>query len=175
MYKLREIKRDDIPIINSWRNSQELVSNLGAPFRYINVDVDYSWFDSYMRSRNNTVRCAIIDDKDECVGLVTLANIDSLNQSAEFHIMIGDENERGKGAGSFATNEMLYHAFYNLNLQRIELGVLDNNNNAIQFYENFGFKREGRKRCAKFKNGMFIDLLIYSILRSEFTYKELTK
>ncbi len=168
MYKLRELQKDDIIILNTWRNDPELISCLGAPFRYINQDVDYAWYESYMKSRNTSVRCAILSDEDKFIGLVSLINIDHLNQSGEFHIMIGDPENKGKGAGTFATREILSHAFLNLNLQRVELTVLDSNMKAIALYEKIGFIREGTKRMAKYKNGRFVDMHIYSILRSEY-------
>ena len=45
-YFLRELCRDDIEEINAWRNNREIVSNLGAPFRFINKNIDDAWFDS---------------------------------------------------------------------------------------------------------------------------------
>ena len=56
MYKLRELERKDLTIINSWRNDYELIEQLGAPFRYINLEVDQKWFDCYMSNRGNQVR-----------------------------------------------------------------------------------------------------------------------
>jgi hypothetical protein len=49
MYKLRELRKEDILKINKWRNDSELINHLGAPFRYINLDVDYRWYDNYMQ------------------------------------------------------------------------------------------------------------------------------
>ena len=40
MFHLRELERKDLPTINKWRNNPELIALLGAPFRYINLDVD---------------------------------------------------------------------------------------------------------------------------------------
>ena len=40
MYRLRELDKKDLPVINEWRNNKELISFLGAPFRFINIDVD---------------------------------------------------------------------------------------------------------------------------------------
>ena len=168
MFKLRELERSDIPMLNKWRNQPELIRLLGAPFRYINDEVDYAWFDNYMCSRNTCVRCAILNDEDEFIGLVSLTNIDMLNQSAEFHIMIGSKESHHKGAGTYATKKILEHAFYNLNIQRVELTVLNNNTIAIDFYEKIGFVKEGTKRQAVYKNGEFTDMHVYSILKSEF-------
>lgn len=168
MYKLREVEREDIPIINTWRSSKELVDYLGAPFRYINKEVDYKWFDNYMANRGANIRCSIIDEKNDIIGLVSLTNIDRINQSATFHIMIGDKNNREKGAGHFAINEMLRHAFLDMNLNRIELTVLESNKRAIEIYKKVGFKEEGVKRKALYKNGKFVDVVIMAILKEEF-------
>lgn len=169
MYMLRELERKDLQIINKWRNDYELISLLGAPYRYINLAVDEKWFDSYMANRHNSVRCAIVrKEEDAILGLVSLVSVDYMNQSAEFHIMIGSKEERGKGIGRFAVTEMLNHAFNNMNLHRIELSVLDSNKIAQHLYEKVGFVREGTKRKARFKNGQFVDVHLYSILREDY-------
>ena len=109
-----------IQTINGWRNNPELIAQLGAPFRYINQEVDGRWFDSYMANRNHCVRCAIVDkDKPgEILGLVSLTDIDQLNQCAVLHIMIGCPSQQNKGIGSFAVKKMLDHAFRNMNMHR---------------------------------------------------------
>lgn len=166
MYYLRELERRDLPTINKWRNDPELIALLGAPFRYINPEVDERWFESYMNNRGNAVRCAITTESDEILGLVSLTNVDYLNQRAEFHIMIGGDGQN-QGAGTFAVTEMLHHAFYNMNLHRIELTVLEDNARARRVYEKCGFVYEGRKRQAVYKNGRFVDMLCYAALRDE--------
>lgn len=169
MYKLRELEVRDIPTINKWRNDPELIKLLGAPFRYVNTSTDLNWFENYLKSRSNVVRCAIVDPKeDDILGLISLVSIDHLNQCAELHIMIGETINQGKGIGTFAVKEMLNHAFDNLNLQRIELTVMAHNSRAIHLYEKIGFVREGIMRRSRYKNGRFVDVLMYSILKNEF-------
>ena len=81
--------------------------------------------------------------------------------------MIGDNENREKGIGTFAVNEMIKHAFYNLNLRRIELGVLENNLPAIRLSEKTGFVREGVKRESNYKNGQYVSMIIMAILRED--------
>lgn len=172
MYKLRELERKDLGCINQWRNDEELIKLLGAPYRFINLDVDMKWYESYLVNRGNAVRCAIIESGcDEILGLISLVSIDFINQSAEIHLMIGDKENQGRGIGTFAMNAMLNHAFYNMNLQRVELTVVESNKRAIHLYEKCGFKLEGQKRRARYKQGKFIDMLIYSILKDEYALK----
>ncbi|MCR5309397.1 MAG: GNAT family N-acetyltransferase [Bacilli bacterium] len=174
MYILREIERNDIKIINEWRRDKTLQSFLGGGFRFINEDVDIEWYERYLRVRNNNIRCAIVDkDKNELVGVCYLLDINFVNRSAEIHIMIGDKNNRGRGAGTFAMVEMLKHGFFDLNLERIELEVLESNEKAYDLYKKLGFKKEGTKRHAVFKNGEFFNVFFMSLLREEFKFESI--
>ena len=166
MYKLRELERKDIAKINSWRNNINVVSTLGAPFRFINQEVDLKWFDNYMQSRLNIVRCAVVtEDNDDILGLVTLADINFINRSATLHLIVG-EYAQNKGVGTFAVQEICHHAFFNYGLHRIELNVLVSNQRAIHVYEKCGFIREGLKKEAVFKNGLYVDMAIYALINN---------
>lgn len=165
---LRELSFSDVQTINQWRNNPELISKLGSNFRYINMETDEQWFKNYMSSRHNTVRCGIHSESNELIGVIYLNNIDHLNQSAELSIMIGDVENRGKGYGKSAVHQMLKHAFFNLNLNRISLTVLTDNLTAICLYEKCGFKKEGVLRQTLYKEGRWHDQIIMSILKSEF-------
>lgn len=170
MYKLRELEREDIKKINEWRCDPNLISCLGAPYRYINEEVDKEWYDKYMHSRGNSIRCAIVEEGNEndILGLISLMSINYINRSAELHIMIGNETNRGKGMGSFAVKAMIEHAFNDLNLRRIELGVLESNIIAIKLYEKVGFVHEGVKRKANYKNGEYVSMIIMGLLKEEY-------
>lgn len=172
MYKLRELEREDLKKINKWRNDPDLISCLGAPYRFINEDVDSDWYEKYLNARGNCVRCAIVDNEDDSdvLGLISLIDINYINRSAELHIMIGGSQNRGKGMGTFAVKAMLAHAFDNLNLRRIELGVLETNLPAIKLYEKTGFVREGLKRESNYKNGQYQNMIIMSVLKNELIY-----
>ena len=164
MYKLRELERKDLKKINTWRNDEEIISLLGAPYRFINQEVDEKWYEGYMQSRSNAIRCAIVTEEcDDIIGLVSLCDINFINRSATLHIMIGNEGQ-GKGAGTFAVQAMCEHAFKSYGLHRIELDVLSENKRAQHVYEKCGFVHEGVRRQAVFKNGKFTDMLLYSLL-----------
>ena len=172
MYKLRELERDDLKRINKWRNDPNLIACLGAPYRYINEDVDGEWYTKYLHTRSDSVRCAIIDDENEkeVLGLVSLLSINYINRSGELHIMIGDSENRGKGLGTFAVRAMVQHAFNNLNLRRVELLVLEDNIRAQNLYKKVGFQVEGMKREAVYKDGVYKNMYMMSILKSEYKY-----
>ena len=165
---LKELSFSDVKTINQWRNNPELIAKLGSNFRYINLETDEQWFRNYMSSRHNTIRCGIYAESDKLVGVIYLSNIDHLNQSADLSIMIGDVSQRGKGYGKCAMYQMMKHAFFNLNINRISLKVLTDNIPALRLYEKCGFQREGVLRQTLYKDGEWHDQIIMSILRSEF-------
>lgn len=170
MYNLRELRREDIPIINKWRNDPDLISKLGAPFRYINEEVDMLWYENYMKNRSNTVRLAMTDESDVILGLASLTDIDYINRSCTAHFMIGNASDRGKGLGTFAIEEILKHAFMNLNLNRVELSLLSTNT-VIYLYKKLGFIVEGTKRKAAFKNGSYVDVIEMAMLKEDYDEK----
>lgn len=174
MFKLRELSRSDIPEVNLWRSDKELISFLGAPFRYIDQEIDERWFDSYLNNRSNTIRCAIIDDAkpEEILGMVALTNIDWVPRTGILHIMIGNSGNRNRGIGTFAVSEILKHAFDDMNLHRVELEVLTSNDRAIHLYEKIGFEREGIKKQAAFKSGEYVDVLFMAILKDKWKSDE---
>ena len=166
-YKLRELEEKDISIINKWRNDKSFISTLGAPFRYINKDIDNQWYQSYLKNRDNTIRCAVVSEDDMIRGLISLTSINYINRSATLHVMVGSEYQ-GQGVGKFAIKEMIEHAFIILGLNRIELSVLKDNERAIKLYEKNGFINEGIKRESCFKNGEFKDMIIMGLLKKDY-------
>lgn len=168
MLKLRELRREDLLAINSWRADRSQVACLGAPFRYIGPEVDGAWFDSYLKNRSNTVRCAIVDvDAPQTIlGLATLSNINWVHRTCIFHVQVAPGTQ-GCGVGAFALAGMLSHAFEDLGLNRVELAVLDTNSRARGMYERAGFVLEGTKRQAAYKEGHYVDMHIMGLLASE--------
>ncbi|MDR6194887.1 GNAT family protein [Siphonobacter sp. SORGH_AS_0500] len=167
MIQVREIITEDVPVINQWRNDPEVMQYLTNQFRYIGLEADRNWFAYYQQHRNEAVRLAILDE-GTLVGTVQLTQIDRMNQQAEYSIMIGEKNHQSKGLGRQATQAILKHGFLDLNLHRIYLTVLPDNERAIRLYESIGFQREGIYRKSLFKNGQFVDVMGMSLLRDEY-------
>ena len=59
------------------------------------------------------------------------------------------------------------HAFENLNLHRVELQVLEDNLCAQHVYEKAGFRLEGLRREAVYKNGRYLNCKLYAVLRRD--------
>jgi diamine N-acetyltransferase len=168
-YCLRELDTGDIVELNRWRNDPAVIASLGAPFRFVGLEVDRAWFDQYMSNRATAVRLAVCDAATKSiVGAAYLTGIDWIARSAEFSIWIGVSAHRGKGAGRTASRALLRHAFLDLNLNRVHLTVLEDNLVAQSLYRKLGFVEEGRLRRAAYKNGRFVDLIQMAMLSGEY-------
>ncbi|MET0387065.1 MAG: GNAT family protein [Polyangiales bacterium] len=171
--RLRELRRSDLGALNRWRHDRRVIDGLGTHYAYVAPEVDDAWFSAYLSDRQRNVRLVILDDElaaaDEPIGCVYLLSINWVHRHAEFAIMIGREDCRGRGLGLRATAAMLAHAFRDLGLQRVWLHVHAQNTAARHVYERAGFKLEGTLRSALYKDGAFLDVHVMGILAHEHT------
>ncbi|MXO81399.1 GNAT family N-acetyltransferase, partial [Paenibacillus sp. OT2-17] len=104
---------------------------------------------------------------DVLIGFVAIHGIEWNNRSGQLAIGIGNTDYRGKGFGAEAVGLILRYAFYELNLNRVGLDVIEYNTQAIRTYEKAGFQLEGRVRSAVLRDGNSYDRIMMGILYSE--------
>jgi RimJ/RimL family protein N-acetyltransferase len=173
--RFRAIDREDLPTFVKWLNDPDVLPGIGIYLPYSMTDEE-DWFDS-MHKRPASEHNLAIEVKEltsqgeetwKLIGSCGFFNYDQRNASAEFGIMIGVKSYWDKGFGTEAVRLLVRHGFETINLNRIYLRVLETNPRAIRAYEKAGFTHEGRQRQADFKNGRYLDMLVMSMLRSEF-------
>ena len=168
MITLRELSREDIPIVNRWRRDPVVADGIGAPARFIGLDVDLKWHEDYLSRRGSEVRCAVcLGDSGQLVGMVSLTRIDYVNRNAEYNAMVGERASQNRGIGTAATRAMVRHGFFDLNLHRIYVSIVRENISSIRMCEKAGFREEGTIRDGAYKNGRYHDLVLMGVLDSE--------
>jgi len=75
---------------------------------------------------------------------------------------------RDKGVGTALLRHMIDWAKNSNVIKRIELDVMAHNERAIHVYEKLGFKLEGRKLAAMYKDGGFIDVYFMGLLLMDY-------
>ena len=167
--RFRRAEKDDLPLFMEWINDPEVMKGLTL-YLPMGMWEEEEWF-AGLAKRPQAERPLTVDIPDgdswRAIGNLAVFNIDSVARSAEVGIMLGDKSIWNQGYGTEAMRLLLKHGFETLNLNRIQLYVYDANIWAIRTYEKVGFVHEGRKRQALFKNGEYQDILVMSILRSE--------
>jgi diamine N-acetyltransferase len=168
--RLRAIERDDIPRFVEWLNDPEVIAGLVINLPMASWD-ETRWFENLAQrpaeERPLALDMSLPDGGWKHIGNVGLEGIEWMNRSAGFGIFIGEKSFWNQGYGTEATHLTLKHGFETLNLNRIFLHVYETNPRAIRAYEKVGFVKEGSMREARYHNGVYIDVLLMSILRSE--------
>lgn len=168
---LREYQKEDFPQMRKWVNDPEVVQYLSDIFLFPHTENNTEAFlDSVLLGNEKDNAHFIIADKttETYLGQVDLIYIDWKNRVAEIGIVIGSEENRGRGIGTEALKILQSFVFESLNLNRLEIKVRDFNARAIRCYLKSGFLEEGRLRQNFFVKGKYRDTICLSMLHSEY-------
>jgi len=164
---LRPLEPKDVDSLYSFRNDWAVVRLLGG----FSAGYSRANLEDWVRKHTNRPDEAIwaIADKttDAAIGHVGLYDVDNRVRKAEFGILIGDHGRSGRGLGTRATAAVVDWGFEQLNLHKMVLTVLTENERAIHIYGRLGFKRDGVLRDEQYRDGRYMDVAIMSLLEDE--------
>lgn len=168
--RLRAVEHSDLPRFREWLNDPEVTAGLLVALPLSLADEE-AWFEN-MQQRSPSEHALVIEVRGEgdewaAIGNCGFHAIDWRCRTAEVGIFIGEKSRWNQGYGTEVMRLVLRHGFNTLNLNRVALEVYESNPRAIRSYEKAGFVHEGRKRQAMFKDGKYLDVLLMSVLRSE--------
>ncbi|MCA5004083.1 GNAT family N-acetyltransferase [Sphingobacterium bovistauri] len=150
MERLSTSRLDLVPISLDFC-TQQYVSWLNDPevYRYLETRGNYTLVElkEYLSSviQGNVLMWAIVTkDSKRHIGNIKIDPINKLHGLAEYGILMGEKEEWGKGYAKEASQSVIDYCFgENLNLRKITLGVVKDNEVAVKLYENLGFRKEG--------------------------------
>ena len=175
--RLRAAERDDVKKFCVWVNDPEVTRHLTLYLPMSTVDEE-NWFDS-MTKREQSEKTLVIEIRDgegwKMIGNCGVFGIDTVCHSGELGIMLGEKDEWNKGYGTETMLLLQRHCFDTLNLNRVYLQVYAENLGAKRAYEKAGFVEEGRLREAVYKRGKYDDVIVMSVLRSEWILRKKEK
>ena len=164
--KLRKLSVKDIPLIKEWMSDQSINSQFKTDFSVYTYD-EIAKFIQDAQDFSSHRHYAIVDEKDEYLGTISLKEIDLINLKAEYAVVLRSK-AIGTSAAKNATQKILDIAFNELKLNKVYLNVLATNTRANRFYQKFGFVFEGTFRQDLKIENEFYDLNWYSILKESY-------
>ncbi len=164
--KLRKLSVKDIPLIKEWMSDQSINSQFKTDFSVYTYD-EIAKFIQDAQDFSSHRHYAIVDEKDEYLGTISLKEIDLINLKAEYAVVLRSK-AIGTSAAKNATQKILDIAFNELKLNKVYLNVLATNLRANRFYQKFGFVFEGTFRQDLKIENEFYDLNWYSILKESY-------
>jgi RimJ/RimL family protein N-acetyltransferase len=165
---LGPLRRELLPLYQRWINAFRTVRTLGMP-RPMTEEQEIAWFDGQARNEREAPFTIYERATWRPIGSTALHALDFRNRTAEFGIMIGEEDARGRGYGTETARLMLDYAFTALGLHNVMLRVHAFNLAGQRAYAKAGFREVGRRRQCVFMGGRLWDEIYMDCLASEFS------
>ncbi len=166
---LRPFEVNDSPEVNKYAGDKKISSNtVSIPYPY-DEEMAKEWIKGHpQRFREGKgVDYAVIQQEDQkLVGAIGL-NINDTHKHAELGYWVGMPYW-GKGYATEASAGLLRYGFEERHLNRIYAYYFVSNPASGRVMQNIGLQLEGRLREHIYKDGKFVDLYLYSILRADF-------
>jgi RimJ/RimL family protein N-acetyltransferase len=161
--QLRRVEPSDYPDIQRWQNDPEV-------FRMMDYERAFSLQDIKESEERACVEGHpfLIVAEGRGIGRIGINNLRPRDGLGSLYIFIGEKGVWGKGYGFDALMVILRYGFEVLNLRRIELWTLADNERAMRMYKNAGLVEDARVPERSFKEDHFVDHVVMSIDREGF-------
>lgn len=164
---LSPVNVEDYEIYTKWMNDFKVTDGLGTSTKIYTLDKEKEYLNK--KSTSDDYTFAIVSlETDELIGNCSLFEVDIIKGIATVGILIGDEENRGKGYGSDALKLLISFAFDYLNLHNLMLVVFNFNEIAINAYKKVGFKEFGRRHEATLFKGKYYDDVYMELLEQDY-------
>ncbi len=120
-------------------------------------------------SKTEIVLAIVLRSDGRHIGNVSLQSINWVHRSGELAIILGAKDCWGQGYGEEASRTMVDYAFNRLGLRRITCGTFVGNVGMQRIAQKLGFREEGVRRLAVYKDGSHRDVVEYGLFLEEFT------
>lgn len=168
---LRPMTREDAADLQRLVNDAEIASNtLTIPHPYT-IEMAYEWIATHPEKAEKNIEIVwgiTLRDAGTFVGVIGL--MPEPHDQAEFGYWIGREFWN-RGYVTEATRAVIAYAFETLGVNRVEAIHFTRNPASGRVMQKCGMHLEGTLRQARRKDDEYIDVHVYSILRSEWAVR----
>lgn len=164
---IRAIESEDLPLLHSWFNDQELARGLGDIRFPVSLYQQQQWFE-LIKKDENTLRLIVQHNNGTVIGYTGFWNIHWRDRRAEHAVIIGDPLYRGKKYGEEIILSCARYAFNDMDFYRLDANILETNEASLKAYQACGFKNEGVLREHAFRDGKRINRILLGLLKSDY-------
>ena len=165
-FKLRGWKADDVKSIQKHADNPKVYDFLMDRFPHpYTMEAAKIWVNTMLQMDPNYN--LVIDVDGNAVGVIGLEMRDDVYRKAPLIGYWISETLWGKGIMTNAIQLLTAYAFANLDVIRIQAGVLSNNPRSMRVLEKAGFVKEGVLKQNIVKNGIILDEHIYGLVDPE--------
>ncbi|WP_430534037.1 GNAT family protein [Listeria rocourtiae] len=165
--RIRPIRRADVQGMHAWELDKDIAMTSGIT-KPRSLEVFQTMYEKYFLKVNQSLLLYSIILDERVIGRAELGLIDRENGNAAFGIVIGEQSSWGKGYGKEAIIELLGVAFNELHLHKVYCEVYAFNQRSLNMMDSLGFHRDGVLRDHEFFHDAYHDLVVFSMLATEF-------
>ena len=163
-FKLRGWTKEDAAAIQPHADNPNVYSYLLDRFPHpYTMEAAESWVNMMLNLEPNYN--FVIEVDGTAVGVIGLEMRDDVYRKSPLIGYWLSETLWGRGIMTAAIRLICAYAFENLDIIRIQAGVLGNNLRSMRTLEKAGFIKEGILKNSMVKNGMILDEHIYGLVR----------
>lgn len=166
---LKPVEPEDLPYLLEQRWDSDLTDYIiHNPISSYNQQ---QWYENICRKGDVVMSIFYKENPDEkpvLLGAVGLYDINQRHQRATWKTLRIRKQYQGLGLAREAAIMLLDYGFNTLNINKITGDAFPENKSIITLMEHVGFKMEGRLKQHYFHQGVFKDVVIYSVLREDF-------
>jgi ribosomal-protein-alanine N-acetyltransferase len=152
----------------AWFNDEEVCrGNAHHAFPYT-AEAAIAYIRHAAQSRDNLILAIIRREDNRHIGNIALQAMHAVYRSADLSIVIGDKSAWRKGYAKETMRLLCDHGFGTLNLHRIACGTFEDNEAMKCLALSVGMREEGRRREAVFKQGRYVDVVEYGVLKNDY-------
>ena len=168
---LRRAEPADAPFLAELAQNEEVAPYMAA-ISPRDVDAFADEIERGERAPGEGGRYVVDDEAGEAVGSIAFAVANRRSRIATLHGLMLHPEARGRGLARAATRLFTRHLLEDLGYHRVELECYGYNERAIRHFEASGFVREGVRRKAYWRNGDWVDGVLFGLVREELATAE---
>ncbi len=164
--ELRDWTKNDIPSLLKHANNEKIANMMTNQFPYpYTLESARGFIEVVSKQNPRNIKC--ISLKSEAIGAI------GIHPQGDIHIKNAElgywlsEDYWSMGIMTKAIPLMLDYSFKNFNIERIFARPFSSNPGSQKVLEKTGFKKEAELERSIYKNGVYLNELIYSIWKAE--------
>lgn len=162
---MREQREEDAKFFAYWFNQPDIMFKCGFDKTVDEEEIKKEI--SIYHKQEDSLWFTITDRDGNILGEIGLLRMFPAWHCTDLSIIIPDPQKQRKGYGTEAIRMILDIAFKQYGMNRVSIGVVGLNTNALAFYNKIGFKQEGIQEQGYYFNHEYSDFVMMRLLRSE--------
>ncbi len=155
---LRPLGSEDASLLCKWKNDIEVYQYLGGGYQPVSRSQYESWVEKMIDQTGSDRRFIIETTEHEPIGMIGLYDINWIHRTVNVGVFIGEQTFRRQGAASEAYRLLENFAKACLNLRKVNIKVVDDNEKGKAFWTKMGFSLAGTLHAERYINGKYCDV-----------------